>query len=471
MKKKLLQNCLRVTGGMVLLAVLGVGVLSWMARKYVSKDGLVRMAEGQINSRVHIGEAKLSLFRFPARITLTDVALAPRDGEVGKALSEREPMVFEAAPVRVREVRLAVSLGALLQQRVEIKEFVFKEPHLAITLHEEGGNSLDDLLKSPGGMKKGKKTGEGGAAGGGKRSDDHEPLNTESLNIYAHGFLARLKNVRLEEASLDLVVEKTGMVIKVRDFSARLDQIDLDPSAIEKTNTARVRLEARVEIDAVEKDIRYAEIQLSGPAEAKLFDPVSGDLDLDIRGEFKLGEGSYLNARMPVVQKGWEALQKLDTIGIKIGDLPERATFGRSKSVAVHYHEERFTLLNPISLWFKDWEVALLVGTWVQTEKAEHQANVEVIADEKLSTKLRGQVGKGMDYLPSSLRPILVEEVEATWFRDGRLLAEIKTKGELSSPSIDVRNKFPDVKAMVRKAGEKLLKGKAEDFLKGVLGD
>jgi hypothetical protein len=94
MKKKLLQNCLRVTGGMVLLAVLGVGVLSWMARKYVSKDGLVRMAEGQINSRVHIGEAKLSLFRFPARITLTDVALAPRDGEVGKALSEREPMVF-----------------------------------------------------------------------------------------------------------------------------------------------------------------------------------------------------------------------------------------------------------------------------------------------------------------------------------------------------------------------------------------
>jgi hypothetical protein len=365
----------------------------------------------------------------------------------------------------------AVSLGALLQQRVEIKEFVFKEPHLAITLHGEGGNSLDDLLRSPGGMKKRKKTGEGGAAGGGKRSDDHEPLNTESLNIYAHGFLARLKNVRLEEASLDLVVEKTGMVIKVRDFSARLDQIDLDPSAIEKTNTARVRLEARVEIDAVERDIRYAEIQLSGPAEAKLFDPVSGDLDLDIRGEFKLGEGSYLNARMPVVQKGWEALQKLDTIGIKIGDLPERATFGRSKSVAVHYHEERFTLLNPISLWFKDWEVALLVGTWVQTEKAEHLANVEVIADEKLSTKLRGQVGKGMDYLPSSLRPILVEEVEATWFRDGRLLAEIKTKGELSSPSIDVRNKFPDVKAMVRKAGEKLLKGKAEDFLKGVLGD
>ena len=69
------------------------------------------------------------------------------------------------------------------------------------------------------------------------------------------------------------------------------------------------------------------------------------------------------------------------------------------------------------------------------------------------------------------LRPILVEQVEATWFRDGRLLAEIKTKGELSSPSIDVRNKFPDVKAMVRKAGEKLLKGKAEDFLKGVLGD
>ena len=101
------------------------------------------------------------------------------------------------------------------------------------------------------------------------------------------------------------------------------------------------------------------------------------------------------------------------------------------------------SLLNPISLWFKDWEVALLVGTWVQTEKAEHQANVEVIADEKLSTKLRGQVGKGMDYLPSSLRPILVEEVEATWFRDGRLLAEIKPRESSPRPVSTCATSFP----------------------------
>lgn len=455
--------------GMIVLAALGVVILSWMARKHVTEEMLTRMAEEQINSRVQIGEAELSLFRFPATITLREVLVAERDGEVAKEVAERTPLVPDAVPVRVKEVRLAVSLLALLKQRVEIKEFVFREPHLTVILHEEGGNSLDRLLKTPGGRKKERPAREGGKATGKKKGD--EVLNTKSLNIYAHGFLGRLNEFRLENASLDLIVEKTGMAIKVRDFSVRLDQIDLDPSALEKTNTARAQIVARVEIDSVDGKERYALIELEGPAEAKLFDPVSGDLELDIRGDFQLGAGTYLSAKVPVVQKAWEALQKLDVIGVKIGELPEKAIPGRSKSVAVHYHQERFQLTKPISLWFKDWELAMLEGTWVQTGQAVHLGNVELIAEEQLSGKLRKQIGRGVDYIPSSLRPILLEEVEATWFRNGRLMAQIKTKGDLSSPSVDLRNKFPDLKSLAKKAGEKLLEGGVENLLKGILGN
>jgi hypothetical protein len=463
--KKLLRKVMLA----MVLAVLGVVILGWMARKCVTEEMLTRMAEGQINSRVQIGTAKLNLFRFPATITLREVLVSERDGEVAKEVAERTPLVPDAVPVRVKEVRLAVSLLALLKQRVEIKAFVFREPRLTVTLLKEGGNSLDDLLKTPGGRKK-----EGRAReevnGAGKKKDD-EVLNTKSLNIHAHGFLGRINEFRLENASLDLIVEKTGMAIKVRDFNVQLDQIDLDPSALEKTNAARAQIAARVEIDSADGMERYALIGFEGPAEVKLFDPVSGDLDLDIRGDFQLSARTYLSTKVPVVEKAWEALQKLDIIGVKIGELPEKAITGRSKSVALHYHQERFLLTKPISLWFKDWELAMLEGTWLQTEQAVHLGNIELIAEEQLSGKLRMQIGRGVDYIPSKFRPILLEEVEETWFRNGRLMAQIKTKGDLSSPSVDLRNKFPDLKALAKKAGEKLLEGGVENLLEGILGN
>jgi hypothetical protein len=368
----------------------------------------------------------------------------------------------------VKEVRLAVSLGALLQRRVEIAEFVFEEPELAITLFEDGGNSLDELLKPPGG--KAKKRGRADARADDVADDadeqDEAVLNTRSLNIYAHGFLARLKDVGFRGASLDLTIEKTGMVVKVREMNARLDELDLDPAAIEQTNTARVRLDGRIEIDAVEKPVRYAELPLRGTAEATLFDPVSGDLDLDLMGDFELGEDAYVNAQIPVIEKGWEMLQKLDAIGIEIDDLPERAIFGRSRSLAVRYRDERFTLRKAISMWFKDWEVAVVEGTWIQAEQATHQGNAEIIAEQQLSDKLRKQIGRGVDVLPSELQSLLVAEVEETWFRDGRLLAELKTKGELSAPSVMVRNKFPDFGDLLRKAADDFLQNEAGDLLR-----
>lgn len=47
--------------------------------------------------------------------------------------------------------------------------------------------------------------------------------------------------------------------------------------------------------------------------------------DLDIRRDFHFGARTYLSANIPVVQKAWEALQKVDVIGVKIGELPEKA--------------------------------------------------------------------------------------------------------------------------------------------------
>lgn len=465
----------RIVGLIVFGGLLGLGaiaVLNMAARKYLSAERLAEMAEDEINSRVHIGAAKLNLYRFPATITLDEVALAPRDAEVEKPHANREAFDLASAPVLVKEVRLAVSLPALWKKRVEIKEFAFDEPRLKVTLFEEGGTSLDELLKAPGGTVVRKESAAPPGPMSEKSSEkEDEVLNTESLNVYAHGFLAQVNEVALHNGTADLLIEKTGMVVKVRDLDAKLDELHLDPAALEKTNTARLWLEARVEIDATDEDLRYAEIHFAGPAEARLFDERSGDLAPEIAADFELGPETYLNTRTPVVQKVWDALAKLEVIGVEIGELPAKATFGRSNSLSVHYRDERFTLREPISLWFKDWELALLAGTWLQTEQAEHGAAVEVVAEEELSGKLRRQIDGGLERLPKELRALAWQEVESHWFSGGRLVARLETEGDLARPRVALRNQLPDVKQLLQRAGERLLGDDVGRLLNDLLGN
>lgn len=459
--KKLLRKCLFLGLTLFLLAVVAVIALSMLARKYVSPEELVKLAEGELNSRVHIGSAEMSLFRFPATITLRDVGLAPRDSEVGKPLGERSPFPSDA-PVLLKEVRLSVSLLALLKQRVEVSEFFFEKPAFKIVLREDGGNSLEDLLKKPKDKIGDKKDEEKKKA---------ETVNTESLNVHAHGFFARVKGVGFADASLDLTVEKTGLRIRAHELTARFDEFAIDPAALEETNSARLHLKAQIEIESAKKSITYASFGMEGPAEVTLFDPKSGDLDLDILANLKLSDSSYLNAAIPAVQSAWSTLKALEPVGIQVGTLPEKATFGRSKSVTVQFHRERFTIRKPISVWYGDWELAILENTWIQADKSLHASDLELVAEERLSGILHQQIGKGVSGVPKGYREILVDEMEKAWFRDKRLFAHIGTKDELSSPDVDLHNKLPDYKAILKRSGEKLLKDKAGDLLNNILGN
>lgn len=459
--KKLLRKCLQLGLALFLLGAIGVIALSLLARKYVSPEELVRLAEGELNSRVHIGSAELSLFRFPATITLREVGLAPRDQEVGKPLSERAPFP-SGAPVQLEEARLSVSLLALLRQRVEVSEFFFEKPSFEIVLREDGGNSLEDLLKKPGDRKE---------DGQGSDKKKAESLNSNSLNVHAHGFFARLQGVGFAQGSLDLTIEKTGLRIRARNLTALLDDIDIDPAAIEETNSARLHLAAQVELESAKHSVIYASLGLEGPAEVQLFDPVSGDLDLDLVADLKLSDSSYLNAAIPAVQSAWSTLKALEAVGIRVGDLPERATFGRSKSVTVHFHRERFTIQKPISVWYGDWELAILEKTWVQADQSLHAGELELVAEERLSSKLRTQIGKGVSGVPKGYREILIDEMDKVWFREKRLLARIGTEGELSNPDVDLHNKLPDYRSLLKRSGEKFLKEKAGDLLDNILGN
>ena len=60
-----------------------------------------------------------------------------------------------------------------------------------------------------------------------------------------------------------------------------------------------------------------------------------------------------------------EQLSVLEKVGLGVGNAPDRASFGRSKSITAHYHLGRIDLLKALSIWVEDWEVAILGGGWL----------------------------------------------------------------------------------------------------------
>ncbi|RYD26355.1 MAG: hypothetical protein EOP86_26070, partial [Verrucomicrobiaceae bacterium] len=81
----------------VLLVALPVlaGGAAWSAHRYVRKEttpaALVRRLEQSLNCRAEVESASVSLFSFPAKLEVKGLRLLPRDGEVGKALKDRQP--------------------------------------------------------------------------------------------------------------------------------------------------------------------------------------------------------------------------------------------------------------------------------------------------------------------------------------------------------------------------------------------
>ena len=446
--KKVWKWVLRIVVAVVVLVVALVLVAGWMAGRHLTPEAVVQAVEKEFNLRMELGGLEWKVAGMPASLVLREVKLGARDAWTGTPLKDRPALT--GAAIEAEEVRVAVGLSGLLRRRVEVKELALVKPRVRMVLFEDGGNSLESLFEKPGGD-------DGEDDGDGKR------ISARSLNVHSHGILAELEGVALRQAQVELTIEKSGLVLAFTDWNASLDRIEVDPSALETTNTARLRLSGRMAIESV-RGGRYGLLAVSGPAAVKLFDPATGDFAPDVMADLELGEESYLAMSIPAIGQAWEKVGKLAMWGLKLGGLPDRATFGRSRSMAVRYAEERLTILEPLSLWAGDWELAVLDGTWIQMETEAHALGSELVASGKLSGKFRRQLDKGFGYLPKEIRPVVTAEIEQLWFRNGRLVAQVASAGTLSEPDVSVLNKYPDVGELVRKAGSKAGKEALQDL-------
>ena len=188
--------------------------------------------------------------------------------------------------------------------------------------------------------------------------------------------------------------------------------------------------------------------------------------------DLAIGEDSHVDARVPVVAKSWEQIQRLGKLGVKVGDLPEKITFGGDRKLSGTYHRGQLTLRSEPVLHYGDWEFRLAPGSAVQTETEQHLIRARLRASEKISGTARSGLGKLAKLMPKEL----LGEGEGGWARplfddDGRLFLPLRSEGDLGSPKVRLEIDLPGADFLDKLPVQELdtLKDKAKEELEGLL--
>ena len=428
----------------ILCLSLGAGLL---LNKLVTKDLLVEKIEESINAEVVIGAVDVSLFALPATIVISEVSLMPK--------GVHDP---SKAEVHIGKVSLSIGWLGLFQKHIDIKHVGVQEADIKITYYKNGSTSFGKLFKSP--DQEGKE---------GEQKKENGDKSDEGFNIKDQGdFAASLGGLSISDTRLELVLEGMEMKLACEDLNIDLSAIQIDPNELASSNEAKLEARSLIRLYSL-KGEHYGDLDMDGGADVDLFNLSTGRMEPKVDGAFSLSDQSWLSTSMPFVTRSWEQLSVLEKVGLGVGKRPDRASFGRSKSIAAHYHLGRIDLLKPLSIWVDDWEVAILGGGWLNTQTDQHKVQGELLASKKASAVMAPTIFKGLELLPKQIRSSVADEVRDNLIRDDRLLVKIKSSGSFSDPKIRPDGKIVDISKASRGAAEEMLKQKAGGLLKGLL--
>jgi hypothetical protein len=426
---------------LLLLVSVGTGIL---VKKFVTKDLLEQKMEEAINCDVSIGGIEVSLFNFPAKVVITDISLMPKDGPIP-----------DEAPLSIGEISLSIGLLALLERHIDVTHIGIKQAEVSVTYYKDGTTSLGKLFESPDEEKR-------------KRKDDSKK-DKGGFNIHDQGdFVTSLGGLSISDSYVEVVLEEMGLDLECKNLNLELSSIKLDPENLAASNEAELKAASEISIHSHSKE-HYGDLFMDGSAKVSLFNVSTGGIEPEIDGEFSLSDQSWLSTSMPIIAESWQQLSVLERVGIRVGQLPEKATFGRSKSITAHYHMGRISVLKPLSIWVDDWELALLGDGWLDTQNDQHDVRLELLASKKATAVMAPVITKGIELLPEQIRSSVADDIQAHLFRDDRLLVKVKSSGAFSDPKIRPDGKIIDISKSSRKAAEELLKKKAGSLLEGLL--
>lgn len=453
MKRKLLVTALVIA----VIAVAGALIGRHLLIGYLTPDLFVTQIEKRWNCRAQIESVETSLVGTPG-IRLRGVALAPRDADADNALplGERTPFAIEQAEISSESILLELRPRELIRRELNIQQLLVEGLRLRTSINEDGDASVERLFEKV----------ESSSA------EDADELVFARAQIGAEEedeeeevvWSTRADRIEVQGGEATFLVEASGATIQLSNLNLALTEIDVDPNDLHNHNRALGQFGVDLLIlppkDSPDTE-PYFSTHVSGQGRIQPYDPETGEIDTIWTLDLTLHQGAEINT-FPVVAKLQEVLEESGQEGLDLGDLSIRGTLLADTQTQIGHAQGKYLVKDPLLLPLPDTELTVQKGSWFHSGTNQHRLQGTMVASEQLTVQIEGKVDifleqKAGNFASEGLRTLLLSPL----MKEERLTVEFSSKGDLSSPKVDLVTPLGDLSEVLG-TGKEALKGLEE---------
>jgi len=469
-----------LTGLLVVLLVVGFGV-TWLVRKRMSPEELVRQLEATRNCRAEIEATEVHVFSWPASLEIRGFRMVPRDevAAAGTALAERKPVQVAETMIAADRLVLEVNLWRLLVGELAVRRLVLDRPDIRGVRAKKGAKSLDLLLGKPQPVVAAvvpvvaaAAVAPAGEAEKEVAKEGEEAVPEVPFKASDLPFAATLEEVRVRNGSWTLRNDRKRTFTEVRDFNAAVTGVRIDPGNLAAANEAMVSAGGRIVIDNQQLSVRTLDVILTMDGRLQPFDAATGMWNNDLVLECTARKGSVVN-RIPTLVRLAERLEKLKAdIGLAI-ELPAEGVLTKDTPVKATVSGGRLVVAESVLFPFDTYRIRLDKDSWLAFGDEQHVFDGKLQASTEVSRKALEGVTAFFAGKDSKLAEIVNKNVLSKILTDKRLLSiPFQSTGEIGHPDVDFSPKFREsLNGALKDAAKDLLLDAARggDALKGAV--
>lgn len=410
----------------LLLAAGAVGFSWWVMRKMGPEIWVTQM-EANTNCRLHIEEAKLSLFSRPAQLSFNGVLIAPRDAEVGKPLAERKPLSVESVPILIPKIVLEVKLEDLLNRRLFVEQLRIHSPAVKEIQDAQGKSSLEALFRRP-------QTDSSITASSAPYQPVSKPASKDSSGSNER-FSFAVSSAQIESGTLTIL--SAGSTVHITNLDFTLTGIDIDPRDLANHNRMSAKISSQIQvtgqarIGGVKRPAELARLDLSGEGSIIPIDPSTGIWMPTSLLKLTLAKGSILAGHITMGDAEGKEMKKLQDYGIDLSPVRVGGPLQQAAVLDGVYRNNRFSIRSDALFVFPEYEIAIEKKSWIDTSQDSHEMEFRLSCGPELQSRLQTGVAKAKlgDSITKGLMKALADD-------RGRLTFDIESEGALSDPKI-----------------------------------
>lgn len=383
---------------LVLLLVALIVAAGTIVKSYITPDFITAAIEAEHNCRAEIGETKISLFSFPAKVEILGARIGARDehADAGTKLAERPPLGVGA--INADSITLEANLTDLVRKRISVEHLTIGKLYVAEFLIErEGGNSLDPFFDPPAIVMgkpnpefEDKKKRREVAKERRKLAKDERPDATGTpFAISELPLPATMRALNINDAQVNAKIRSNKTRITFSDIQLKVSDIDIAPDDLGEHNHAKISLTAHLDVEDRDRTVKYADLDIRSDGAVIPFDPITGYINPDLTYQITVLQGGKLDA-IPALVKLATKIKKLDEIGLKLDALAEEITLGSDTTLALSYRDTTLELMQPAEIDFNGHLLTVHEGTWLHTGSNLHEAVAEVLLSKSASDRALG---------------------------------------------------------------------------------